>query len=64
MALTLSLQECALLEQILTHFLETGGDNDIRAHVRDLHAKISAEVTTAESVSWDAEKIAEESPEL
>lgn len=64
MALTLSLQECALLEQVLTRFLDTGGHDDIRAHIQELHAKISAEVMTSESVSWDKEKIAEESPEL
>jgi hypothetical protein len=64
MAVTLSLQECALLEQVLTHFLDTKGHNDIRPRVQELHAKMSAEVVTSESVSWDKEKITEESPEL
>jgi hypothetical protein len=64
MALTLSLQECALLTQVLTRFLKIEGHEDLKDQAQVLYAKLRNEVLAQESVSWDAERIQEESPAL
>jgi len=64
MALTLSGQECRLIDQVLARFLNLQGNDDIRAQVQSLQLKFRSEVFTEAEMSWDSEKIKIESPEL
>lgn len=64
MALSFSMEECVLLEQVLTRFLATKGNEDIQKQVQALHAKVRDEVVTEESQMWDEGKVKEESPAL
>jgi hypothetical protein len=60
----LSLEECQILEYVLTRFLEIEEDEERKAQIRHLHVKFRDTVITEESMIWDAEKLQEESPEL
>lgn len=60
----LSLEDCKVLEYVLTRFLEIEEDKERKAQIQALHSKFRVTVTTEESMSWDAEKLQEESPEL
>lgn len=60
----LSLEDCEVLEYVLTRFLEIEADEERKAHIQTLQVKFRSAVTTEESMSWDAEKLQEESPEL
>jgi hypothetical protein len=64
MALTLSAQECRLIDQVLARFLNLQGNDDIRAQVQALQVKFRSEMVTDAEMSWDPEKIKIESPEL
>ncbi len=60
----LSRQECELIEYALTRVLDIEDDDGRKSQMQTLHAKFQYAVTTMEQMSWDSEKLQEESPEL
>ena len=60
----LSRQDCEILEYVLTRFLDIEDDDTRKAQIQRLHTKFRYAVTTMEQMSWDMEKLQEESPEL
>jgi hypothetical protein len=60
----LSLQDCKILEYVLTRFLDVEEDDMRKAQIQRLHEKFQYAVNTMEQMSWDTEKLQEESPEL
>jgi hypothetical protein len=60
----LSLEDCKLLEYVLTRFLEIEENEERKAQIQVLHSRFRDSVMTEEEMSWDSEKLQEESPEL